>query len=105
MNWMPLFLVSVVAAAPVVHGAVFQVNKTADTADGSCTATDCSLREAIIASNGTPGADTIHLPSGVYTLSIPGAGEDAAATGDLDIASEVTIVTVTGIVIAARVTS
>ncbi len=32
------------------------VNTTSDTADGACNAAHCSLREAIIASNGTPGS-------------------------------------------------
>ncbi len=61
----------------------------------------CSLREAIRSANvdaavhpdcpaGT-GADTIRLPAGTYRLTIPGAGEDAAATGDLDITETVTI--------------
>jgi CSLREA domain-containing protein len=62
------------------------VSKTADTADGACDITDCSLREAIIAANAAPGADTITLPAGTYTLTIGGTGEDGAATGDLDIA-------------------
>ena len=34
----------------------------------------------------------IHLPLGVYTLTIPGPGEDQAATGDLDLLGDVTIV-------------
>ena len=33
-----------------------------------------SLREAIICANVTPGADTITVPAGTYTLTIPGAG-------------------------------
>lgn len=61
---------------------------------------DCSLREAIRAANlNTPvdacpagsGADSIVLPAGTYTLAIAGTGEDAAATGDLDILQDVTI--------------
>ena len=91
MNWAPLFLVASLTVVPLARGDDFYVNKTADTADGSCDVTDCSLREAVIASNDTPAADTIYLPDGVYTLSIPGVGEDDAATGDLDIKSEVTI--------------
>ncbi|MDO8617188.1 MAG: choice-of-anchor Q domain-containing protein [Dehalococcoidia bacterium] len=75
---------------PPAHAGSFTVTKAADTADGACAA-DCSLREAIIAANASPGADTITLPARVYTLAIPGAGEDAAATGDLDIAGDLTI--------------
>ncbi|MEM8910529.1 MAG: LamG-like jellyroll fold domain-containing protein, partial [Planctomycetota bacterium] len=52
-----------------------------------------SLREAIIAANNTAGADTIILGAGTYALDITGpAGEDASATGDLDINTEITIV-------------
>jgi CSLREA domain-containing protein len=68
------------------HGASFTVTKTTDTADGTCDA-DCSLREAIIAANVAPGADTINLPGGTYALTIVGGDEDNAASGDLDIAS------------------
>ncbi|MEJ2747533.1 MAG: CSLREA domain-containing protein, partial [Anaerolineae bacterium] len=74
-------------------------NKTAN--DGFC-----SLREAIIAANsdkqsgGKPGecvagsgADTIIIPAGHYTLSRTDNGkEDAAATGDLDITEDLTII-------------
>lgn len=49
-----------------------------------------SLREAIIASNNTPGADDIFLSSGTYTLAI-GSGDDSAAQGDLDILDDLTI--------------
>ena len=61
---------------------------------------NCSLREAIQAANldtavdacpAGSGADTVYLPAGVYTLSIPGAGEDNGLTGDLDILSDLTI--------------
>jgi CSLREA domain-containing protein len=62
---------------------------------------DCSLREAITAANtdaatdtcvAGSGADTITLPAGTYILTIAGTGENAAATGDLDITDDVTIV-------------
>ena len=71
-------------------GATFGVTKTADTNDGACNA-DCSLREAIVAANLLAGDDTITVPAGTYTLTIAGAGEDAAATGDLDITGNLTI--------------
>ena len=74
-----------------VSGSTFNVTKTADTADGSCTLQDCSLREAIIAANATVDYDIINVPRGRYVLSIPGTGEQASATGDLDILAGVDI--------------
>lgn len=61
----------------------YRVTKQLDTADGACTAVDCSLREAIIASNAAPGA--VIVPAGTYILSIAGPGENLGQTGDLDI--------------------
>lgn len=72
------------------RAASFVVTKNADTADGTC-GTDCSLREAIIAANAAPSDDTITVPARTYTLTIAGTDEDAAATGDLDITSNITI--------------
>jgi CSLREA domain-containing protein len=71
-------------------GSLFQVTKTEDSNDGACDS-DCSLREAIIAANSNPGLDTVGLPAGTFTLSIPGSGEDLGATGDLDISELVLI--------------
>ncbi len=63
----------------------------------------CSLREAIEAANNDTGvggctagsgADTIFLPAGTYTLTLPNSyniNEDNNATGDLDINSDLTI--------------
>jgi CSLREA domain-containing protein len=73
----------------------FTVTKGTDTNDGACETTDCSLREAVIAANAYPGANSIDLPAGVYTLSLAGANEDAAATGDLDLTDDVQITGVT----------
>ncbi|HYG62704.1 MAG TPA: choice-of-anchor Q domain-containing protein [Thermoanaerobaculia bacterium] len=78
------------AVAPAAAG-VYIPTKTADTRDGACTETDCSLREAVIAANATAEPDVILLHSGVYVLGLAGAGEDAAATGDLDIADDLTL--------------
>jgi uncharacterized repeat protein (TIGR01451 family)/CSLREA domain-containing protein len=79
-----------VFVASPAKAATFTVTKTADTADGTCDA-DCSLREAVIAANALSDADTITLPAGHYVLTIAGENEDAAATGDLDITSPLTI--------------
>ena len=74
--------------AASAQATVFIPTKTADTADGACTALDCSLREAVIAANQTPGSDVILLHAGIYLLTIPGNNEDLAATGDLDIQAD-----------------
>jgi CSLREA domain-containing protein len=69
--------------------------------DGLITNGNCSLREAIQAANTDQpvdacpagfGADTIVLPAGVYTLTVPGTAENANQTGDLDIDSDLSIV-------------
>ena len=65
-------------------GDTYTVSTTTDGGSGS-------LRQAIIDANAHPGADTISLPAGTYTLVIQGRGEDAAATGDLDISGDLAI--------------
>ena len=81
---------------PTAVGArALTVDTTAD--DGSLTAcddttpNDCSLRGAITVANANPGADTVVLPSGTYTLTIAGTGEDANATGDLDVTDDLAL--------------
>ena len=73
-----------------VFAATFVVTKTEDTADGTCDANDCSLREAVIAANANADADTISVPAGLYILSRVGS-DDTASAGDLDILHETTI--------------
>src|SRR4051794_5814556 len=89
-----LATVLVLSAASSAHAATIAVTTEAD-GPGAC-----SLRKAISAANtdapaagcaAGAGADTIALPSGRYELTLPGAGEDANASGDLDIASDLTI--------------
>src|SRR5688500_11576810 len=84
---------------PAAADANFIVNSTADMVDanpgdGFCETDitgDCTLRAAVQEANALAGADTISLPAGTYELSMSGAGEDSAASGDLDITEEVTI--------------
>lgn len=92
----PAFVPAFVAVAPA-HAAVITVDTTTDelNSDG-----DCSLREAIQAANtdspvdacsaGT-GLDTVRIPTGLYELTIPGAGEDSGLMGDLDILAGTTV--------------
>lgn len=99
MRRLPRFpaALTVLVAAPV-SAAVFALDSTIDAVDASpgdgvCATAggDCTLRAAIMEANALPGEDTIELPPGTYTLSIPGAGEDAAATGDLNILESLAI--------------
>ena len=74
------------------RAGVFIVTTTADGNNGSCTVSTCTLRDAVIAANGSPGS-SITLPSNVshYTLTLTGVNEDNAATGDLDVKADLTI--------------
>jgi CSLREA domain-containing protein len=80
-----LALVGPVAA----QAASFTVTTTNDSNDaGGCTASLCSLRDAVIAANTAGGTNTITLPSGHYTLSIaPSNPTNDATTGDLNVVS------------------
>jgi CSLREA domain-containing protein len=90
---MMLALIAASLAPPLdgARAATFTVTKTADTNDGTCDG-DCSLREAINAANAAPGADTVMVPAGAYTLARAGNDEDAGDTGDLDVTEELTVV-------------
>lgn len=85
--------------APHVGATQFVVTTTLDlpdavAADGICLDVQgtCSLRAAVQTSNAWPGLDTIRVPAGVYRLMAAGTGEDAAATGDLDVTGPVEII-------------
>ncbi|HEY6894898.1 MAG TPA: choice-of-anchor Q domain-containing protein, partial [Rhodanobacteraceae bacterium] len=80
------------------HAATFVVDTEtdsvdADPGDGQCADVGghCSLRAAIEETNALAGADSIELPTGTLSLTIAGVGEDAAATGDLDITDDLTL--------------
>src|ERR1041385_5369148 len=90
-------LIVLVAASfgvpPLAHATSFLVTRTDDPTPAACDR-DCSLREAVIAANATPGADTITLPNigGPFRLTIPHTGADDATTGDLNITGDTTII-------------
>ena len=107
MNYLRLSTVALVALAALLalfaqgrpaYAATITVNTTADEFG---TGAGCSLREAIQAANTDApfggcatgsGPDTIVFDlSGTFTLTIPGINEDSNATGDLDIANDLTI--------------
>lgn len=87
-----LVLMLLAPAGSATAQALFVVTKAVDTADGVCDS-DCSLREAVIAANATPGRDEIRLTHAFYRLSIAGNGddEDGAIANDLDLTDDVTM--------------
>ncbi|HEX2551741.1 MAG TPA: choice-of-anchor Q domain-containing protein, partial [Nocardioidaceae bacterium] len=70
--------------------SILVVTKGFDTLDGACDH-DCSLREAVSAANARLGPDVILLGERVHTLTRAGRGEDANATGDLDVLGSLVI--------------
>src|SRR5262245_35126812 len=86
------------AYAGAASAAGFAVTTTLDAVDaapgnGVCAdaAGNCTLRAAVQEANALPGFDTIKVPGGIYNLTLLGPNEDAGATGDLDVHSEVAI--------------
>ncbi len=94
-----IYTILAISLAPAdVFAGSFFVDTTDDTTDlvpgdGICAdaSGNCTLRAAVMEANATPGADTITMGAGTFTLSIPGNAEHAAVTGDLDIRGPVTI--------------
>lgn len=69
--------------------ATYTVNVTHDAGDGSCSPSECTLREAIATANDHPGADTISFAiagSGPHTLVVdsllPNLASDLVIDGD-----------------------
>ena len=83
-------LLCALALSGVARAANYTVTTTADANDGACTATLCSLRDAVMAADSAGGASTITVPAGTYTLSIASAGANDPATGDLDVMDPLT---------------
>ncbi len=91
-------LVLSVGVAAAARAASFTVTNTGDAVDaapgdGVCATAGavCTLRAAIQEANALSGPDSIIVPAGTYLLTILGAGEDAAASGDLDVTGELTL--------------
>lgn len=97
-------LVALAPAAPA-SAKIFTVDEPEDAVDdnpgdGVCQGTyfeigsskfGCFLRAAVDEANALAGPDVIEIPDGTYLLGIPGAGENGADTGDLDVTDELTI--------------
>lgn len=91
-------LLSLLALSATVAADSYQTTTRFDTFDGVCDE-NCSLRDAVVASNANPGPDVILLQyppqeSGLHVLTITGPDENLGVTGDLDIAAgeELTII-------------
>jgi CSLREA domain-containing protein/uncharacterized repeat protein (TIGR01451 family) len=89
-----LSLVCGLAAAAPARPASITVDSPADESSTSTANGTCTLREAVIAANldaqvdgcaAGSGADVIVLPAGTYALTLAGADENDAQTGDLDL--------------------
>lgn len=111
MRWI---LVLVLVCGSAARAEDFVVNTIIDDTDtipgnGECRTveTKCALRAAIQEANALAGPDTITLPIGsfeittVQTNPLGFAGENAAASGDLDVTSEITITGAASTVIEA----
>ncbi len=95
-----LLLAALVGATPARALLIFNVDATTDEpdavpGDGDCVAAPsgaCTLRAAIQEANAQDQHIMIFLEDREYTLSMGGAPEDGAATGDLDILNSPTVV-------------
>lgn len=89
---------SALSGAPAWAAGPFQVDTAADSVDanpgdGVCadSADRCSLRAAVQEANASGGGE-IDLQRGTtYVLTVGGTGEDAAAAGDLDVTSGISV--------------
>ena len=82
-------LATLLGALPLA-AATFTVTRFDDPAPATCSATSCSLREAVIAANATAVEDVIELAAGTYELKHD-AGTDPESF-DLDVSQPLRIV-------------
>ena len=89
-SWRRWALIALVLCTTGLHlqGATFVVDRF-DDANGSCKPGDCSLREALLAAEASPGRDTLLLPAGRHLLWIPPVppGGPDPTFGSLDVVS------------------
>jgi len=83
--------------------SAFVVNSFLDAVDavpGDGVALDAegrtTLRAAVMEANAVAGDDTITLPAGTYSFSLPGSGETQARSGDLNITDRSSRLTIIG---------
>ncbi len=93
-----VLLLTALQGAGAAYAQTFVVDNTLDSTDASAgdgicadAAGNCTLRAALQEANALAGPDTITLPAGLFQLTLSGAGEDAAASGDLDILEDLTV--------------
>ncbi len=97
-------LLAVAACTPPPASEAYVVDTTADTVDanpgdGFCADAggNCSLRAAVMEGNSNPNATEVRVTGGItYPLTLVGSGEDAAATGDIDLLERTYVRTVGG---------
>src|SRR3979490_2246498 len=95
----PALLSAALGLAGPAGAATFTVTSTHDAVDiargdGVCAAADgsCTLPAAVMEATSFPGPDTIILPAGRYTLTLPKTELGADADGDLLVMDDLTIV-------------
>jgi len=77
---------------PLCTRSEYVVTRTDDRAGGVCAEGNCTLRQAVFASNVCAGEQVIRIPAGTYSLTLTGGNEENNATGDLDILDGVRII-------------
>lgn len=90
MSRLPFSLALALSAGRLL-AADFVPSHYLDSIPSDCLPGDCSLREALLAANESPGPDRIVLSAGFYTLTRFGLDDDAGA-GDLDVTEDLEIV-------------
>lgn len=73
-------LASALLASLCAHGETFVVTRTDDPVPDGCVASDCSLREAVIAANVDPAFDIVQLGAGTFHVADSRIEIDGALT-------------------------